>query len=435
MIAGGRGRAVGWALLGTLIIMVALVIAPRWGPVRTIQFQSFDLWSRHLNRTPGVTRDVVIIFIDQKSLDHFRCARGLGWPWPRDFYAVMVDFLHASRARVIVFDAVFSEPSVFQAEFGDDDALARAMNRAANVWQAAVFHRRTKGGCATEPGRLGLFARRRLKVREGGHRPGGLPSGVRHVDVTLPIAKLLGPAAGVGAINFQPDPDGVARRARLAYRFRDGWYPSLPLSVFGGLRRIESWRLGPDGLAGPKASIPLFRGFFWIKYYGAGGVFQAVSAVAVIQSALDLKRLVAGLSGPRPFDPVWAVATAPALAPDRVLDRMLPSTGPFDRILSRAAIKAARALRPHSRLTVSPSRFADKIVLIGASAAGLYDLRTTPLASAAPGVEIQATVLSNLLAGDFLRPAPPWVQAGLTAAVCLAAFLLSLLFASVAWGG
>jgi len=45
----------------------------------------------------------------------------------------------------------------------------------------------------------------------------------------------------------------------------------------------------------------------------------------------------------------------------------------------------------------------DKIVLVGASAAGLLDIRSTPFAAAVPGVQIHATAVDNILQGDALR--------------------------------
>lgn len=45
----------------------------------------------------------------------------------------------------------------------------------------------------------------------------------------------------------------------------------------------------------------------------------------------------------------------------------------------------------------------NKIVLVGATAVGVYDLRVTPFSGTFPGVEIQATVMDNILRGDFIR--------------------------------
>ena len=51
--------------------------------------------------------------------------------------------------------------------------------------------------------------------------------------------------------------------------------------------------------------------------------------------------------------------------------------------------------------------FTDKIVLVGATAMGTYDLRSTPSAPCIPGVEIHATVIDNILTQHFLTK-PKW---------------------------
>ncbi len=45
----------------------------------------------------------------------------------------------------------------------------------------------------------------------------------------------------------------------------------------------------------------------------------------------------------------------------------------------------------------------DKIVLVGATAVGIYDLRVTPFSGIFPGVEIQASVIDNMLKGNFIH--------------------------------
>src|SRR3546814_20189478 len=53
------------------------------------------------------------------------------------------------------------------------------------------------------------------------------------------------------------------------------------------------------------------------------------------------------------------------------------------------------------------ARIADHIVLIGASAAGLKDLRPSPLDPAAPGVVLQAQVIEQIMLGRYLSR-PDW---------------------------
>ena len=54
----------------------------------------------------------------------------------------------------------------------------------------------------------------------------------------------------------------------------------------------------------------------------------------------------------------------------------------------------------------APLALTDKIVIIGATAAGLNDLRPTPLSGTTLGPEILATATANLIRGDYLRPVP-----------------------------
>lgn len=60
---------------------------------------------------------------------------------------------------------------------------------------------------------------------------------------------------------------------------------------------------------------------------------------------------------------------------------------------------------------IPPEAFAGKIVLIGATTQTLQDLYPTPFSASqqTPGVEIVANAIDTMLAGDYLRIAPPWV--------------------------
>lgn len=62
--------------------------------------------------------------------------------------------------------------------------------------------------------------------------------------------------------------------------------------------------------------------------------------------------------------------------------------------------------------TRAPDEFTDKIVIIGSTAAGLFDLKATAMAKTHPGVEILATAIDNLKHQDYMkiwRGATPYV--------------------------
>jgi adenylate cyclase len=56
--------------------------------------------------------------------------------------------------------------------------------------------------------------------------------------------------------------------------------------------------------------------------------------------------------------------------------------------------------------TLPAGALKDKIVLVGATAVGIYDLRVTPMSGNFPGVEVQATIMDNILRGNFIRTPP-----------------------------
>ena len=74
-------------------------------------------------------------------------------------------------------------------------------------------------------------------------------------------------------------------------------------------------------------------------------------------------------------------------------------------------------------------------VIVGTTAAGLKEIRTTPLEAAQPGVEIHATIIDNLLSGDPIA-APRWARGLQILLVLVPGVLLTVLLARerAIWG-
>ena len=354
-----------------LALLLPLLIS---GRLDRVENRGLDWLQRNFKDTAPVSRDIVILYIDQKSIDFFQRARHIGWPWPRDSYALVVQYLHAAGARAVIFDAIFSEPSVFAGEYNDDQAFSSAMIESGRVFQTLLLHEKVKGGAPTDEERLAHLAGRGLNYE---HQGGSAP--LEYKDVTMPISPLEKPALGLGVINIRPDPDGVIRRLALIEGFRGRFYPTLSLAVFLALQSDQTVIRDRNGLRVGDTFIPLGGdGMALVKYYGGLGVYQDYTIAAVIQSAMNLQMEESPL--------------------------------------------------------VPLERFKDKIVFIGAKAASLYDLRSTPVAESLPGVEIHATFLNNLLAGDFLRQAPAAARGGLTALLLAATLSAAVLAGGVASG-
>lgn len=70
------------------------------------------------------------------------------------------------------------------------------------------------------------------------------------------------------------------------------------------------------------------------------------------------------------------------------------------------------------------NEFRDKIVIIGATATGLHDIRATPVNAFYPGVEILATAIDNLKHGDAMQPVPKPLPSLLALLLVIAVALL-----------
>jgi adenylate cyclase len=351
-----RGLAVGAVVAG-------VVLAARGAPVlQRAESLLYDARSRLAAGWAEADSTIAIIAIDDNSLEAF--AEVLGrWPWPRDAHANLIHYLHAAGARLVVFDVLFPEPDLARpdadADFGEVIAesgmvvlpltFTPGSEAEAARWEAAVRAGRER-------------ARSALREHAVGPVPAGAPSDLRFAYSEPPVAAFGAGARALGGITIGPDPDGVVRRERLVYAYQDALYPSLALAAARAAapERFDGpVRYSADALVSGAARIPLDRGRLPVRWRG--------------------RFLVGG----RTTYPVYP-ASHVLYSVEQILEGLEPE--------------------------VPLAAFRDRIVFVGATAVGLHDIRATPLAPHDPGVLIHATILDNLLRGDFLRRAPEWSQ-------------------------
>ena len=172
-----------------------------------------------------------------------------------------------------------------------------------------------------------------------------------------PIPPLLAAARALGNVETSPDVDGVYRRVPLVVPFRGKWLPSLGFAAFHRFENSGPLKFGSGTFIVGTTRIPVDpQGRFLLKFRGPSRSHKRFSAANVI---------------------------------------------------------ASESRRQHGLPPVYPPQaFAGKWVLVGLTAPGLLDLKACPVASIYPGVEVHATLLDNLLRGDFLRPVPAWLLSG-----------------------
>lgn len=333
--------------LGLLAAGLALLLTAA-GALQAVEAATWRWRVAHFARGPQGPAPIVIIALDQQSLDWGRRENALAWPWPREAYRPLLDFCRRGGARVVAFDVLFSEPSLYGVD--DDRAFAAALREAPSVGSA------TLGPMAGVPGWPVTTA-----VAVDVQRPA--QSAAAAEGAVWPVAELVGAFAGIGDVGGSPDVDGLFRAVPLLRGGDHGTLASLGLAARLAAE-AQPLQLQPEGLRLGAQLIPLGEdGRALLNYRGPSGTFPTYAAAAVIQSEL---RLQAGESA-----------------------------------------------------TLDPAVLRGAYVFFGLTAPGLFDLRPTPIDGVYPGVEIHATVLDNLLAGDFLRAAPRAAIVSLTLLLAL----------------
>ena len=111
-----RGLAIGLAVFAVTFLLGLLKVFP------PLEWKSWDARIQVLANPSRASADIVLLAVDQYSLDIYEKEQGLGWPWPRQLYGTVLDFLKAGGAKAVFFDLILSEASTYGI---DDDRQVR----------------------------------------------------------------------------------------------------------------------------------------------------------------------------------------------------------------------------------------------------------------------------------------------------------------------
>ena len=368
-------RVLRTALIG-FALLIALAHASGLWPLGLIDRLQLAIDDTRLRATLPGTRDerIVIVDVDERSLAEIG-----RWPWPRDRLAALADELFVRQgAAVVGFDMVFAEPDESAGLRLLDGIAARDATLAPALlpWRAEFDHdarlaRSLDGRAAV----LGFY----LSNEHGATRIGALPAPVFAAEVlqgravaftqwegfAANLASLARAAPSAGFFNVLPDADGSVRRMPLIAQVQGQHHETLALAM---LRRQ---------IGGP-ALRPVFSAERWLPRDDEGLV-----AIELSQGAQRLSIPVDAQAGVR----------VPYRGPGG------PRGGSFDYVPA-ADLLLGRVAAGH---------LAGKFVLVGSTAPGVYDLRSTPVAEVYPGVEVHASLLSGLLDGRTVVQ-PDWTR-------------------------
>ncbi|MGB8998552.1 MAG: adenylate/guanylate cyclase domain-containing protein, partial [Pseudolabrys sp.] len=325
-----------------MVLLAIRVWDPR--PLEELRLRSFDFFQTTSPRDSAV-RPVVIVDIDESSLSAFG-----QWPWPRTILADLLTRLYEWQAAAIAFDVIFPEPdrsslneAVKHFRDLDDDTRGRLLHLPSNdeVFAQAIG----RGNVVLGQAGINAFHPRSLeKPPETAFAtvgPDPSPYLIAFPYILRNLPKLEQAAVGHGLISIRTERDGMVRRVPIVMQAEDKIVPALTLDLL---------------------------------------------RVATGSSTIMIRTDESGIQ---------SVAVPGLELPTDRNGRIWVYFGPHDKARFVSAKDVVEG-------NVAPEIFAGKLVLVGTSAIGLLDVKTTPVLSAMPGVEVHAQLLEAALTNSLL---------------------------------
>jgi len=375
--------------LGAVVMIAVALFARLSDLIPSLERKAYDLGVGATARAPS--DKIAVIAIDDVSIANIG-----RWPWSREVHARMTDLLAGAKARVIANTLFLFEPQIdpgypyivkllelaqkappapgplepfvallkeAEAALNTDRKLAQSFAKAGNVLMPMLFELREPRGKPDKP--LPEYAQKnQLAAGKGG---GELPLATASVQV--PIDALGKVAAGLGHLNANPDVDGGIRTEPLVLAHYDQLYPSLSMMI-----AARSLNLGP-------------------------GDIKVELGESVSLQKLRIRT-----------DPLLQMYTY--FYKDRGEGRPAFQVDSFYDVITGK---------------IPADKYRDKIVLIGATAAGVGTTSVTPVSPAMAPVLTLAHSVSSILQEHFFV-APTWAWwLELLVFLLLAAYLIVLL--------
>ncbi len=365
---GKRGKfwRTDW-FVGVLVVGAVFALHQLTDTIATLERRFYDYASTQSARLPSDR--IAIIAIDDQSIANMG-----RWPWPRDLHAQLIDKLAGAKTRTIAYTAFFFEPQtdrglVYIRKIKEALAVPADTPPAAGVEQTGKLIAEAELALDTDAKLAGSMARAGNvflpAVFELGqplgkpdqNLPGFMGKSVRDDQAGFsfpakrgqyPIEALGQAAAGVGHLNQLNDIDGAVRDDPLLVDYYGKAVPSLAL-----LAAAHSLNLGP-------ADIRLNLG---------ESVQVGKLKVRTDDSARMLSQFYKGRDGKPPF-----------------------AIDSFYDVLSGK---------------IPASKYTDKIVLVGATAAGVGTTFSTPGYAGLSPAELMAHIVSSILGEHFIVQ-PAW---------------------------
>ena len=303
-----------YVYLASLLTVFVLLDASLFHVGENMRDKAFDLMVKNRIFTPKADKDIVIIDINEATLDAMSTEYGR-WPWPRQILGEFLENIEHQQPKAVIFDILFSDPDIYNPDSDAyfNDTIASTSN---TYFPYLRLPESQDNLSKITPQLLPNISEQTVG---SGNKNATFAMVLPHFQAALDSKRL-------GTHNISPDQDGIVREYQL-YWASQGWQiPSLPKTI---AKRL-------------KYSLPSHQSVL-INWRGM------------------------------PFSYHYVTFS--------------------DLFIDMASKYKSR----------SQTEFKDKIVIIGATAASLSDIKATTMSAQFPGVEILATAIDNIKHNDYLK--------------------------------
>ena len=316
-----------------------------------IELKTLDLRYQMAHTSKKPDPNIVILAIDDNSLEIMEDEFGR-WPWSREACTKAINFMEKGGVKQIIFDLMFvGNQKGFE---NKDTELINTINKYNNVYISMNFDTRENRKAPEIPDRLKINLENQSKKIDF--------SDLTFTDCRLILKDLVNNNQNIGIINLTRDDDGISRRSPLFIKYKNNFYPYLAFkAAYNNLKNTDNIN---------------------IKNFVINKNSEVILGKRKIQLDNDGRMIIN-----------W-------YGPERTYEYV-----PFYKV-----VKSVNAIRAGKKPLISPDYFKNKIVFVGTTATSLFDIKSVPLSSVYPGVEMQATIYNNILDNNSIKTIDPIIN-------------------------
>lgn len=347
------------------LFLSIVVIGLSWS---LIEPNAYNFMVKSFVATKPGDSSIALIVIDDKSIEYHR------WPWPREYYAQMMDFLNEySRTKLIGYDAILTTLDKDNPE--SDEYFFETIKKIPNL-VVGFSPQQQPYESEADAQYDNLFKQKfatNIKLNYTPYDFGRYKSISKFPKPYFDAVKMT------GSVNISQNQNGYLTYMDQIVSVNGQYYPSLGLRMYMALNNTSDASVNVDNITVEKTGLKI----------------PSVANIKGVQNLIKYYKLSDNAYTHKKYSAI-------------------------------DIIKSLELIKQGKKPIIDPAEFNDKVVFVGANAKaaalGLEDALATPIEQKHPGVDIQATNLDNLMNNEFL------IQTGFFTDILILAIMTGLTF-------